>query len=160
MVYIGLGSNLGDMAGYLLAALSRLGQISGFELVRLSPIYETAPVGPPQGNYLNAVLLGRSLLEPRELLGSLLRVENELGRVRRQRWGARTIDLDLLDYGGLVVDEPGLTLPHPRLHQRPFVLVPLAELDPKWLHPQLGKSAKELLEGLDTGGVKPWRPGY
>jgi 2-amino-4-hydroxy-6-hydroxymethyldihydropteridine diphosphokinase len=160
-VLIALGSNLGDRAGFLLSGLARLAALAGFEPGRLSPIYETAPVGPVgQGPYLNAVLTGRSTLPPRELLEEMLRVEAALGRVRGRRWGPRTLDLDLLDYGGRLLAEPGLTLPHPRLHERPFVLVPLAAVAPSWRHPRLGKTAAELLEGRDASGVRPWKPLY
>ncbi len=90
----------------------------------------------------------------------MLQIESRLGRVRGERWGPRTIDLDLLDYAGQVIDEPGLRLPHPRLHQRPFVLAPLAEAAPGWRHPLLHKTARELLQGLDASGVRRWRVGY
>jgi len=160
-VFIALGSNLGDRAGLLLAGLARLSRLEGFELAGLSQIYETEPVGPAgQGPYLNAVLAGRTVLEPRRLLQEMLRIEGELGRVRQQRWGPRTLDLDLLDYGGLVVDEPGLELPHPRLHERPFVLAPLCDLAPDWRHPRLGKTARELLNETGMDGVRPWAPDY
>ena len=160
-VLIALGSNLGDRAGFLLAALARLSALEDFEPKGLSPIYQTEPVGPAgQGPYLNAVLHGQTTLAPRELLQEMLRIEESLGRVRRQRWGARTLDLDLLDYGGLVLEEPGLTLPHPRLHRRPFVLVPLSDVAPNWRHPTLRKTAAELLAGLDSAGVTPWQPAY
>ena len=160
-VLIALGSNLGDRAGFLLAGLARLAALEGFELEDLSQVYQTEPVGPAgQGPYLNAVLRGQTTLPPRELLQELLRIEESLGRVRQQRWGPRTLDLDLLDYGGLVLEEPGLTLPHPRLHQRPFVLVPLGDVAPNWLHPTLGKTAAELLADLDSAGVTLWQPAY
>ena len=160
-VLIALGSNLGDRAGLLLGGLARLSALDGFELAGLSQVYETEPVGPAgQGPYLNAVLRGRSELTPRELLREMLRIEASLGRLRQQRWGPRTLDLDLLDYGGLVLEEPGLRLPHPRLHQRPFVLVPLGDVAPDWRHPTLRKTAVELLGSLDSTGVKPWQAAY
>ena len=160
-VLIALGSNLGDRAGFLLAGLARLGALEGFAPGRLSPVYETEPVGPAgQGPYLNAVLEGGSALEPRALLEALLAIERALGRVRDRRWGPRTLDLDLLDYGSRVLREPGLELPHPRLHERAFVLVPLADLRPDWRHPILKRSARELLANLNTAGVRPWRPRY
>ena len=160
-VLIALGSNLGDRAGFLLGGLARLSALDGFELAGLSQVYETEPVGPVgQGPYLNAVLRGRSELTPRELLREMLRIEASLGRLRQQRWGPRTLDLDLLDYGGLVLEEPGLRLPHPRLHQRPFVLVPLGDVAPDWRHPTLKKTAVELLGSLDSTGVKPWQAAY
>lgn len=160
-VLIALGSNLGDRASLLLGGLARLSSLEGFGLAGLSQVYETEPVGPAgQEPYLNAVLRGRSELAPQELLREMLRIEASLGRVRQQRWGPRTLDLDLLDYGGLVLEEPGLTLPHPRLHQRPFVLVPLGDVAPDWRHPTLKKTAVELLRDLDITGVKPWQAAY
>ena len=156
---VALGSNLGDRAGHLLGAVGALSRLAGVRLRALSPIYETAPVGPEgQGSYLNAVLALESRLGPRDLLDALLAIERAHGRVRRERWGARTLDLDLLDLGGRVLDLPGLTLPHPRLHERAFVLAPLADVAPDWRHPVLGRTAAELLAGLDAGGVRPWRP--
>ncbi len=158
-VLVALGSNLGDRAGHLLGALAALSRLAGFELRALSPVYETDPVGPPgQGPYLNAVLAGRSTLEPEALLAALLEIEHGHGRTRGRRWEPRTLDLDLLDYGGLVLERPGLTLPHPRLHERPFVLVPLADVAPGWRHPLLGESAATLLARLGRAGVRPWKP--
>lgn len=160
-VLIALGSNLGDRAGYLLSGMAQLSALESFRLQRLSTVYETEPVGPAgQGPYLNAVLLGRTRLEPQVLLQEMLRIERRLGRIRQRRWGPRTLDLDLLDYGGRVLEEPGLTLPHPRLAERPFVLVPLGEVAPDWRHPLRQETAAELLTRLDASGVRPWRPAY
>ncbi len=160
-VLIALGSNLGDRAGYLLSGMAQLSALESFRLQRLSTVYETEPVGPAgQGPYLNAVLLGRTRLEPQVLFQKMLRIERRLGRIRQRRWGPRTLDLDLLDYGGRVLEEPGLTLPHPRLAERPFVLVPLGEVAPDWRHPLRQETAAELLTRLDASGVRPWRPAY
>lgn len=101
----------------------------GIDVVRSSRVYETDPVGPPQPSYLNAVLEIRTELEPRELLEACLSVEAELGRERGERWGPRTLDVDVLTYDERTIEEPGLVVPHPRMHERGFVLVPLAELD-------------------------------
>ena len=129
-VYIALGSNLGDRRSYLDRALQALRARSGLVVTKTSPYHETEPVGGPpgQGKYLNAAAEIHTDLNPQQLLRVLLEVEQELGRVRTERDGPRTIDLDLLVYGDRPIDEPGLTVPHPRLHDRTFVLEPLAEL--------------------------------
>ena len=131
--FVGIGSNLGDRKANLRAAVELLSAEEGVEVVALSEIRETEPVGPvEQGPFLNGAVELRTSLEPRELLQRLLSVENRLGRMRDERWGPRTIDLDLLLYGDEAIEEPGLTVPHPRLHERRFALEPLADLDP-WL---------------------------
>ena len=153
--YVGLGSNLGDRSAHLLLGLSALSRLPQTHLLRLSPVYETEPVGPPQPPYLNLVAELETGLAPRALLLEMLRIERALGRERRERWGPRTLDLDLLLYGDLVLEEEGLTVPHPRLHERAFVLVPLLDLLPEGRHPLLGQSFRELLASLDTSGVRP-----
>ena len=153
--YVGLGSNLGDRSAHLLLGLSALSRLPDTHLLRLSPVYETEPVGPPQPPYLNLVAELETELAPRALLLEMLRIERALGRERRERWGPRTLDLDLLLYGDLVLEEEGLTVPHPRLHERAFVLVPLLDLLPEGRHPLLGQSFRELLASLDTSGVRP-----
>jgi 2-amino-4-hydroxy-6-hydroxymethyldihydropteridine diphosphokinase len=153
---IGLGSNLGDPLAQLRAAhdaLARLGQLE-----RASALYRSEPVGGPEGqpDYLNAVVLltpPPALAEPRNLLAALLEVERRSGRVRRVRWDARTLDLDLLSYGDTVMNEPELTLPHPRLMERPFMLAPLCEVAPDWRHPLTGRGACEAFQGLPGAGV-------
>uniref|UniRef100_A0A7C2GGI5 2-amino-4-hydroxy-6-hydroxymethyldihydropteridine diphosphokinase n=1 Tax=Thermus islandicus TaxID=540988 RepID=A0A7C2GGI5_9DEIN len=153
--YVGLGSNLGDRAAYLLAGLSALSRLPETRLLRLSPVYETDPVGPPQPLYLNLVAELETGLPPRVLLSEMLRIEERLGRERKERFGPRTLDLDLLLYGDLVLEEEGLRVPHPRLHQRAFVLVPLLDLLPGGRHPLLGRTFAELLAALDSRGVRP-----
>jgi len=144
--YIGIGTNVGDRVRYIKEAISRLRQLEAFTLTRVSPFYETDPVGGvAQGPFLNGVIEGRSHTSPEALLAILQGIEKELGRIQRERWGAREIDLDLLMYGDLVIDEPGLILPHPRLHERSFVLVPLSALCETLCHPKLKKTVKELL---------------
>ena len=129
--FVGIGSNLGDRETNLRRAVELLSAEDGIEVLAMSEIRETDPVGPvEQRPFLNGAVKVETSLGPHELLGRLLSVENRLGRVRSERWGPRTIDLDLLLYGSERVDEAGLTVPHPRLHERRFVLEPLADLDP------------------------------
>ncbi len=129
--FVGIGSNLGDRETHLRGALELLAAEEGIEIVAVSVLRETEPIGPvEQGTFLNGAVHVETKLRPRELLERLLDIEQRLGRVRRERFGPRTIDLDLLVYGDEVLDEPGLTLPHPRLHERRFALEPLAELAP------------------------------
>jgi 2-amino-4-hydroxy-6-hydroxymethyldihydropteridine diphosphokinase len=138
--YVSIGTNLGDRDAHLALALRRLAALPETELVAVSPVFETDPVGPPpQDAFLNAAVRLRTRLAPRVLLGALLAIEREAGRVRSVRDAARTLDLDLLLHGDQVLDEPGLTLPHPRLAERPFVLEPLAALAPSLVHPTLGE---------------------
>jgi 2-amino-4-hydroxy-6-hydroxymethyldihydropteridine diphosphokinase len=143
--YVGLGANLGPKEVTLLRAVDLLAAEDGIEVLELSELRETAPVGVvDQPEFLNAALAVETSLTPRELLDVLLRVERELGRVRDERWGPRTIDLDLLVYGDETVDEPGLRVPHPRLHERRFALEPLADLEPELEIPGLGKVSDAL----------------
>jgi 2-amino-4-hydroxy-6-hydroxymethyldihydropteridine diphosphokinase len=147
--YIALGSNLGNRETTLRAALQRLNETAGVRVARASTFIETEPVGGPAGQqkYLNAAAVLHTSLSPRELLDVLLKIESDLGRVRQkdQRNGPRTIDLDLLIFDQKIIHEPRLEIPHPRLHERHFVLLPLSEIAPDVLHPVLRKSIRELL---------------
>jgi len=153
-VFLGLGSNVGDREGNLGRGLSLLAG-RGFSVTALSSLYETEPVGgPPQGPFLNQVARGETSLTPEELLSACLRTESDLGRARDVRFGPRTLDVDLLLFGDLVRDSPDPVLPHPHLHERRFVLVPLAEVDPRVRHPRLGLTAEELRDRCpDTSRV-------
>lgn len=160
---IAIGSNLGDRLAMVRAGAQAVASLEQTRLVRVSGVIETAAVMPPPDasasptepaatgpDYLNAVVLVETELRPRELLDRLLEIERSHGRVRAagERWGARTLDLDLLFVGDAVIAEPGLVLPHPRMHERAFVLRPLAEVAPEWVQPMLGRTVVEMLKQL------------
>jgi 2-amino-4-hydroxy-6-hydroxymethyldihydropteridine diphosphokinase len=149
--YVSLGSNLGDRAGNLLLGIRGM-MDAGLDVVQLSSIYETEPVETfPQQAFLNMVaeLRGNTLPRPEELMARLLRIEKSLGRTREVAMAPRSIDLDLLLYRDEISDTQFLTLPHARFHRRRFVLVPLAEIAPRLVHPTFNKTISELLEALD-----------
>lgn len=149
VAYLALGGNVGDVEAGINAALKRLRRPPIIEIEARSSIYRTEPVGGPAGqpDYLNAVVRVRSQLEPDQLLGICLGIERDLGRVRRERWGPRPIDIDLLLYGTRQVSSEGLTVPHPRMRERLFVLVPLSEIAPADLAlPPDGKPLKLALK--------------
>lgn len=153
--FLGLGSNLGDRIENLQQAVNLLGE-RGISVVASSRVYETEPVGPEQPDFLNAVVEIETDLDARAILETCLQVEWTMGRVRKERWGPRAIDLDLLTFDDEEIDEPGLTIPHPRMHERGFVLVPLMELE---ADPPLpgGRTAATLRLGPEVlGGVRPY----
>ena len=154
MIYLGLGSNLGDREDLLSKAVKLLDEHQAIIVKRVSSIYETAPVGiTDQPAFLNAVVAVETSLSVYELLTECLWIEAVLGRVRTVRWGPRTIDIDLLLYNELKLDSEALIIPHPRMHVRPFVLIPLSELigEQKIIN---GMTANELLETCDVSGVR------
>lgn len=152
---IALGSNLGDSLTTLETALQKLHATPGISVTARSSWYQTAPVGPPQPDYLNGCALLETTLTPTQLLGTLLATEAQFGRVRLERNAPRTLDLDLILFGNRILETPDLQLPHPRMRDRAFVLVPLAEIAPNWRDPVSGKTIVQLLQTVDCSGVKP-----
>lgn len=154
-VALALGSNLGESATILQAAVTDLAAVPGLRLTAASPVYRTAPVGgPEQPDYLNAVVLAETILAPLDLLAATQRIEQAHHRVRDVRWGPRTLDIDVLAIDDLVVDEPELTVPHPRAHERAFVLVPWSDVAPETVVPGRGALAA-LVAQVDVSGVEP-----
>lgn len=152
-VVLALGTNLGDRLANLQRAIDLL-CAGDLQCAAVSGVYETAPVGgPPQDDYLNAVLLGRSSLPAAELLSLSQAAEAALHRVRAQRWGPRTLDVDIIAYGDEISADPALTLPHPRAHERAFVLVPWLEADPDAVLPGRGRVA-DLVSATGTAGIR------
>ena len=163
ITYVGLGSNLGDRAGNLLLAVRGLMEAS-FTVCKLSAIYETAPFGIDAAEnhapYLNMVAeIHVKSVSPSQMLARMLRIEYLLGRREKNMKKPRTVDLDLLLFGDIVYDTEFLTVPHPRMHERRFVLVPLNELAPHAIHPVLRRDIKQILsETKDDSAVKRWNP--
>lgn len=158
--YIAFGSNLGDRLGTLQAALSELQSRAKIKVTKLSSVYETEPVGYlDQGPFLNGVLELETSLEAMDLLAVLLGIEAMFGRVRDKKDGPRTLDLDMIFYGDLLLEREDLILPHPRLHERAFVLLPLRELAPELVHPVLAKTVEELCQETLKGAVLQRFPG-
>ena len=160
-VYIGFGSNLGDSEAVCRQAVQELDSAEQLTVDAVSSLYRTQPIGfTRQDWFLNGVVEARTRMPPRSLLRFLLAVEHRFGRERTVRWGPRTLDLDILFYGTRVLDEPGLTIPHPRAHERRFVLEPMAEIAPGFVHPTLGLSVSELLSDPEVRkqAVERWKP--
>ena len=148
--FVGLGSNLGEREALIRQALDELGALPDTTLIRVSSLYDTEPVGEvEQPRFLNAVAMLDTQLTARQLLWNLQRIEARLGRTRTQRWGPRTMDLDLLLFGEQVIEEEDLRLPHPELARRAFVLVPLVELEPTLVIPPSGLTVVQLLARLE-----------
>jgi 2-amino-4-hydroxy-6-hydroxymethyldihydropteridine diphosphokinase len=151
---IALGSNLGDSKTILERAIATIDETPEIKVRSRSSWYQTAAIGPVQPDYLNGCAILEVQLTPEELLATLLKIEDRFGRIRGERWGPRTLDLDLLLFDDLILDAPALQLPHPRMTQRAFVLVPLAEIASDWVEPISQKAIAELVKTVNCSGVK------
>lgn len=161
--YLGLGSNLGNRLAFMRGGRDALLEEPGISLVRASGVYETRAVGGPPDNppFFNAILEITTTLSPAELLAACLAVEDTFGRTRPERWAPRTLDIDILFYADQCVDAPDLVIPHPRLHERSFVLAPLAEIAPELQHPVLQRSIVDLVAALpEAATMKPLREAW
>ena len=153
-VVLAVGANLGDRLGTLQGCVEAIGRLPDTDVLAISPVYETTPVGgPAQPDYLNAVLIAATGLGSRDLLEAAHRIEAEFGRVRAERFGPRTLDIDIISYAAQLSSDPVLTLPHPRGHERAFVLVPWHDVDADATVPGRGP-VQDLLAGLDVGGIR------
>jgi 2-amino-4-hydroxy-6-hydroxymethyldihydropteridine diphosphokinase len=153
-VVLAVGANLGDRLGTLQGCVEAIGRLPDTDVLAISPVYETAPVGgPAQPDYLNAVLIVATGLGPRDLLEAAHGIEAEFRRVRAERFGPRTLDIDIISYAAQVSNDPVLTLPHPRAHERAFVLAPWHDIDAGATVPGRGP-VRDLLAGLDAGGIR------
>lgn len=150
---IALGSNLGDSLTTVNSALETIATIPNINIQTTSSWYQTAPVGPPQPDFINGCAILQVQMSPQSVLSTLLQIESQFGRTRQARWGPRSLDLDLLLYNDLILDTPTLQIPHPRMHERAFVLIPLAEITPTWIEPVSGKAIAELVQAVDCSGV-------
>ncbi|MCU0570739.1 MAG: 2-amino-4-hydroxy-6-hydroxymethyldihydropteridine diphosphokinase [Oculatellaceae cyanobacterium Prado106] len=155
---IALGSNLGNSHQILEDALKTLAHHPQVSLEACSPIYQTPAIGPPQPDYLNCCAIVSTSLEPEPFLALLLSIETQFGRERRERWGPRLLDLDLLLFDDLIIHLPGLQIPHPRMGDRAFVLVPLSDIAADWVDPVSGLAIVQLKHQVDTSGIQPFHP--
>jgi 2-amino-4-hydroxy-6-hydroxymethyldihydropteridine diphosphokinase len=158
IAYIGLGSNLGDKKSNIQKVIDIIREKKILKEIKVSSLFLTEPVGKKeQPDFLNLVIKGKTELGPFELLSSLLEIENNLGRKRKEKWGPRQIDLDILFYGDIILNQENLVIPHPELPNRRFVLVPLMELSPDLKHPLLNKNIRQLLKDTkDQSKVEPY----
>ncbi|MCZ6802911.1 MAG: 2-amino-4-hydroxy-6-hydroxymethyldihydropteridine diphosphokinase [Proteobacteria bacterium] len=154
IAYIGLGSNMDSPRQHITTAIQSLGEIQSTRIVIVSSLYKSKPMGPQnQGDYINAVVQIETEMGPTELLDCLQAIENEHGRVRVEHWGPRTIDLDILMFGNEIIQNDRLTVPHPEITNRPFVIVPLAEIDPACVIPEEGL-VSDLILRIDQDGLE------
>ena len=148
-VYIGIGSNLGKKKENYLEALARIGKIPNTRIIKESSLYESQPLGDSKELYVNGAIEVETELKPDQLIKKCQNIERAMGRKKvRKRWGARIIDLDILLYNSLIMNKKSLKIPHPEMHQRKFVLIPLSEIGPQIVHPILGATISELLVGV------------
>ncbi|KEI86262.1 2-amino-4-hydroxy-6-hydroxymethyldihydropteridine diphosphokinase [Clostridium botulinum] len=146
--YVAFGSNIGEKESYIKRALEKIEE-RGMKIIKVSPIYETEPYGVlDQDSFLNGVVKIETNLTPEDLIGELLNIEKQLDRVRERRWGPRTIDLDIIFYDDLIINEKDLVIPHKDMENREFVLKPLCDIDENFIHPVLKKSVRELYDRL------------
>ncbi|MDQ6999698.1 MAG: 2-amino-4-hydroxy-6-hydroxymethyldihydropteridine diphosphokinase [Mariprofundus sp.] len=152
-VFIAFGGNLGDVLSNFRSARQNIARLEGIHVTRSSLLYRTPPLGPAgQPDYLNAMIAAESELKPLALLTALQTIETQHGRIRAEHWGARTMDLDIIAMDSLVIDDERLSIPHPQMHHRQFVLRPLCDIEPNWQHPNLNKTASQLLNALLLAG--------
>ncbi len=154
IAYIGLGSNMESPRQHITTAIQSLGEIQSTRIINVSSLYKSKPMGPQnQGDYINAVVQIETEMEPTELLNCLQAIENDHGRVRAEHWGPRTIDLDILMFGNEIIQNDRLTVPHPEITNRSFVIVPLAEIDPACVIPEKGL-VSDLILRIDQDGLE------
>ena len=154
IAYIGLGSNMDSPRQHITTAIQSLGEIQSTRIINVSSLYKSKPMGPQnQDDYINAVVQIETEMEPTELLNYLQAIENRHGRVRAEHWGPRTIDLDILMFGNEIIQNDRLTVPHPQITKRSFVIVPLAEIAPDVVIPEKGL-VSELLLSIDQDGLE------
>lgn len=151
---ISLGSNLGNRARHLQQAIAQLRDLPSIRQLHVSDVYQTLPVGPPQPDYYNACAIAETSLAPHHLLRQLQALEAAAGRERLEHWGPRTLDLDLLLYGDRQIQTSTLSVPHPYLTQRAFVLIPLAAIAPDWIEPVTGEAIATLAQRVDSTGIE------
>lgn len=151
---IALGANLGNPQTTLESALKTLDRMPHITVERYSSWYLTKAIGPPQPDYINGCAILQTSLLPTAFMHTLLETENQFGRVRRERWGARTLDLDLLLFEDVILNSADLIIPHPRMVERAFVLIPLAEIAPDWLEPISGQTIQAIAHTIDPSGVR------